>query len=297
MAYRWHAVVDREGALVRAPDGDDPRVVANQDGGLLFSETGDTVTVRWLKESEIRITDGRPIHPEHGVRVIPVAEKMSKARGNVVNPDDMVREFGADSLRIYEMFMGPLEQVKPWQTTGIQGVRRFLDRVFALAHRDLDPGPMGEETSRLVHRTVKKVGEDIEAMRFNTAISAMMILTNHLQSMGKPPREALELLVLCLAPFAPHLGEELWAALGHPPSVSEVPWPDYDTRWCVDEVVELGVQVNGRVRGRITLPKDAPEKAAVEAALTDENVQKFAGGRELRKVVYVPGRILNLIVG
>jgi leucyl-tRNA synthetase len=183
---------------------------------------------------------------------------MSKSRGNVVNPDDVVHEYGADALRAYEMFMGPLEQVKPWQTAGLQGVRRFLDRVEVLARRE-PAATMDAETARLLARTVKKVTDDIETMHFNTAVSAMMIFANHLHGLDAPPREAMEKLVLCLSPFAPHLAEELWERLGHPPSIADAEWPTYDPALCVDAEVEIAVQVNGKVRGRVTLARDADE--------------------------------------
>ena len=223
-------------------------------------------------------------------------EKMSKSRGNVVNPDDVVREYGADTLRVYEMFMGPLEQVKPWQTAGLQGARRFLDRVYVLGQRAADTN-MDEETARLVARTVKKVGDDIAAMRFNTAVSAMMILTNHLQGFEAPPREAMEKLVLCLSPFAPHLAEELWETLGHAPAIADAPWPSYDPALCVDALVEIAVQVNGKVRGRVTVARDADETTVRTLALADEGAKPHLEGKTVRKVVYVPARIVNLIVG
>jgi leucyl-tRNA synthetase len=223
-------------------------------------------------------------------------EKMSKSRGNVVNPDDVVHEYGADALRGYEMFMGPLEQVKPWQTAGLQGVRRFLDRVWWVAQKTPSEA-MDDETARLVARTVKKVTDDVEAMRFNTAISAMMILTNHLHGIDSPPRKALETLVLLLSPFAPHLAEELWERLGHAPSVADQPWPTYDPALTVDAEVEIAVQVNGKVRGRITLARDADEATARAAALADAGVQPHVAGKTVKKLVYVPGRIVNVIVG
>jgi leucyl-tRNA synthetase len=227
-------------------------------------------------------------------------EKMSKARGNVVNPDDVVREFGADSLRCYEMFMGPFEQVKPWQTSGIQGVRRFLDRVYKLVNGELVDQEMDLATAKLVHRTVKKVTEDIESLRFNTAVSTMMILSNHLQGLKQVPTSALRLLVLCLSPFAPHLAEEAWRTLnGDPqgPSIGLQPWPSYDPALCIDETVEIPIQVNGKVRGRVTLARDASEEAALEAALAAPGVAQHLQGKAMRKVAYVPGRIINLIVG
>jgi leucyl-tRNA synthetase len=224
-------------------------------------------------------------------------EKMSKARGNVVNPDDVVRDFGADSLRCYEMFMGPFEQVKPWQTSGIQGVRRFLDRVHKLVNGTLVDQDMDLETAKLVHRSVKKVTEDIESLHFNTAVSTMMILSNHLQGLEQVPKAALQALLLCLSPFAPHLAEEAWRTLGNSASISAQPWPSFDPALCIDETVELPVQVNGKVRGRITLARDASEADATQAALAAAGVDAHVQGKTVRKVAYVPGRIINLIVG
>jgi leucyl-tRNA synthetase len=295
-SYRWYAVV-ADGQLVRALPGDDPDVAPGEDGSHRLKTTGESVEERWLNENQIEIAESRPVHPEHRVRLVPVSEKMSKARGNVVNPDDVVRELGADSLRIYEMFMGPLEQVKPWQTSGMQGARRFLDRVHTIATRPLDDGALGEETQKLLHRTVKKVGDDVEALRFNTAVSTMMIFANHLNAFERPPREAVERLLLLLSPFAPHLAEELWERVGHAPSIADQTWPTFEERFCVDDEVEIAIQVSGKVRARIRLARDASEEAARDAALADPNVQKFLAGKSVRKLVYVPGRILNLIVG
>jgi leucyl-tRNA synthetase len=199
------------------------------------------------------------------------------------------------------MFMGPLEQVKPWQTSGIQGCRRFLDRVDAVASRPLNESELSEETAKLLHRTIKKVGEDIEGMRFNTAISQMMTLANHLNGFDNPPREAVEKLLLCLAPFAPHLAEELWDRLGPErddpaASISHVPWPGYDPKLCVDDEVEMPVQINGKVRGRVTLPRGASDDQARDAALGEAAVAKLVDGKRVVKVIHVPGRIINLIV-
>lgn len=298
MAFRWYAVVGDDGkSVVRALDGDDPRVIKSEtDGVLRVSDTNETVEIRWINESDVTVHDGIPTHREHGVRVVPVAEKMSKSRGNVVNPDTVVNEFGADSLRLYEMFMGPLEQAKPWQTSGIQGVRRFLERVHAIGTRHLTDEQADDKTARLVHRTIKKVGEDIEGLRFNTAISAMMILSNHLASFEAPPRSAVQCLVQCLAPFAPHIAEELWATLGFQSSISESEWPAFDVGLCEDAEIEMAVQVNGRVRGRITIPKQAPQKLVEEKALQDSGVQRSVGEKPVKKVIYVPGKILNIIV-
>jgi leucyl-tRNA synthetase len=239
--------------------------------------------------------DGKPYHPEYGVLLTAINEKMSKSRGNVVSPDDVVAEYGADSLRLYEMFMGPLQADKPWQTSGIQGVYRFLDRVHALAAR-CTGNTLDAETTKLMHRTVKKVGADFDGMHFNTAISALMIYSNHLASLSEPPREAFERLLLCLAPLAPHLAEELWQGLGHTTSITSAAWPEYDEAACVDDTVEVPVQVNGKVRGRVVLPTSATEAEARKAALEDRNVQAALEGKALVKLVYVSRRVLNLVV-
>jgi leucyl-tRNA synthetase len=213
-----------------------------------------------------------------------------------------VRDHGADALRLYEMFMGPLEQVKPWQTSGIQGVRRFLERVYSLG-----VGELGETidpaTQKLVHKTIRKVTQDIENLRFNTAVSAMMILARQLAEKTPPPREGVAALVLLLSPFAPHLGEELWqrvrpgaaAGTSDAKSLAYAPWPVYDEALCKDDVVEIAVQVNGKVRGRINLAPDAPEGEARDAALADANVVQHVGGKPIKKFLYVPGKIVNIV--
>jgi len=222
-------------------------------------------------------------------------EKMSKARGNVVNPDDIVRDFGADALRMYEMFMGPLEAVKPWQTSQIQGVVRFRDRVWSLCHRPLGDD-LSEETEKALHKTIKKVTEDIDNMAFNTALSAMMELTNHLTGQPKPPREAVEKLVTLMSPFAPHIAEELWQNLGHSESIALTDWPTFDPDKTIDETIEMGVQVNGKTRGTVTIARDADADTAQAAALEIENVNKHVEGKEVKKFIYVPGRIINFVV-
>jgi leucyl-tRNA synthetase len=228
-------------------------------------------------------------------------QKMSKARGNVINPDDIVQAYGADALRMYEMFMGPLEQMKPWQTSGIDGVRRFLERAWNVATGPLsdDAGDYDEPTQRLVHKTIQKVSHDIEALRFNTAISAMMILVRHLAGLARVPRPAARTLSLLLAPFAPHLGEELWnrvCGLGAPRSLTYEAWPAFDPELVRDDVVEIGVQVNGKLRGTITIAKDADEDTARRAALAEGRVRAYVDGRAIKKFIYVKGKIANFIV-
>ena len=227
-------------------------------------------------------------------------ERMSKSRGNVVNPDDVVREYGADALRLYEMFMGPLEQVKPWQTSGIEGVSRFLERAWAVATGPLtdDPAAYDEATARLVHKTIKKVTQDIESLRLNTAISAMMILVRHLGSLKAVPTGAVRALALILSPFAPHLGEEIWhGPLAHPGSLAYEPWPEFDPALVRDERVEIGVQVNGKLRGTVTIAADADESTARQAALLEERVRVHVEGKPVKKFIYVKGKIISFIVG
>ncbi len=232
-------------------------------------------------------------------------EKMSKSRGNVVNPDDIVREYGADSLRLYEMFMGPLDQVKPWDTEGVSGVNRFLARCWRLLvaqdadtlHERVADIPCDPETETLRHQTIRKLGEDIENLRFNTGISQLMVYVNQLAKLDKIPRIAAETLVLLLAPYAPHIAEELWAILGHEPCVSLAPWPSYDPAKCEVALVKLAVQVMGKMRGTIEIDKNAPEADIIAAAKAVPAAAKQLEGKTVKKTILVPGRIINFIVG
>jgi leucyl-tRNA synthetase len=232
------------------------------------------------------------------------AYKMSKSRGNVVNPDEVVERFGADAFRLYEMFMGPLEQVKPWSTRSVDGTHRFLNRVWrlivderrdGLAETLADRAPTAEEL-RLLHQTIAKVSEDIEALRFNTAISALMELTNAAYKWGSLPKTLAEPLVLLLAPLAPHMAEELWQRLGHAASLAYEPWPSYEPKYLVTATLEIPVQINGKMRGRIEVPSDADEQQVIELARADETVLRYLEGKELKRAIYVPGRIVNLVV-
>lgn len=254
---------------------------------------------------QVLFDEGYTQHPEpfqklvhQGMILGSDGEKMSKSRGNVVNPDDIVQAQGADALRMYEMFMGPLEAVKPWQTSQVQGVVRFQNKVYnlvttAVANKVSD---MDNETTKLLHKTMKKVTEDIKSMSFNTAIAAMMVFANHLQTLKENvPLEAVEKLTLMVSPFAPHLGEECWSILGHKESLAYHPWVEYDEALCIDDTITMGVQVNGKARGEITIPADAEEAVAVAAAKEVEKVQNQLDGKEIKKIIYVPGRILNII--
>eukprot|EP00903_Cladosiphon_okamuranus_P011922 g11198.t1 len=226
-------------------------------------------------------------------------EKMSKSRGNVINPDDIVDTYGADALRLYEMFMGPLEATKPWQTEQVAGVTRFRDRVYQLARRGADDETeLSPETLTILHKTMKKVSEDIDELAFNTAISSLMVLTNHLMTFEKPPREALEALVVMVSPFAPHLGEECWDLLGNNKGdgLAFAPWIQWKEELCVSDTVTLGVQVNGKVRAELELSKTATSDDARALAEVLPQVVKFTEGKDVKKFIYVPGRIISFVV-
>ncbi|MBN2096151.1 class I tRNA ligase family protein, partial [Candidatus Peregrinibacteria bacterium] len=213
------------------------------------------------------------------------------------NPDDVIRKYGADTLRLYEMFMGPFDAVKPWSTKNIEGCFRFLQKVWRLAEEGnvVDEKP-DADLNRLTHKTIKKVGDDIETFGFNTAISQMMILTNELFKLKKIPREALEKLSLILSPFAPHLGEELWEKLGHSKTLAYEPWPEYDPKLVVDDTFELVFAVNGKKRGSKMVPKTISEEGAIKEALADGGVQRNIEGKEVIKKIYVPGKLVNIVV-
>jgi leucyl-tRNA synthetase len=232
------------------------------------------------------------------------SRKMSKSLGNVVSPDTIVAEYGADSLRLYEMFLGPLEAVKPWSSTGIEGVYRFLNRAWRLIANDegellksVQDVALTSEQEFTLHTTIKKVGEDIENLSFNTAISQMMICVNEFTSVEIRPREAMEKFVLCLAPFAPHMCEELWRILGHDESVALAKFPDYDEAKLVQSNIEIVFQVNSKIRGKANVPAGTSSEELEKIALADENVQRFMEGKQVRKKIIVPDKLVNLIVG
>jgi len=230
-------------------------------------------------------------------------QKMSKSRGNVVNPDEVVSGYGADSMRLYEMFMGPLEAMKPWSMQGVQGVHRFLQKAWRLMI-DEETGQLSsavqeaeadEETVRLVHRTIKKVGDDVETFGFNTAISAMMILVNHLGKLAVRPKSTVESLVRILAPFAPHIAEELWQRLGHSESLAYEPWPSYDETLIQEKEIELAVQISGKIKDRIVVAADADEESIKAQALGSAKVIEALAGKTPRKVIVIKSRLVNIV--
>jgi len=233
-------------------------------------------------------------------------EKMSKSRGNVINPDHVVKEYGADALRLYEMFMGPLEATKPWSMQGVNGVYNFLGRAWRMIVDDhaetialnaaVVDSPPTDEALRVLHRTVKAVTEDVASLSFNTAIARMMEFVNFFTKMDRRPRAAMESFVLLLAPFAPHLGEELWTALGHRDSLAYAAWPTYDETVLVQQTTELPVQINGKVRGKITVPADADEAAVLAAAKADSKIAEHLTGKTIAQEKYIPGRLVTFAV-
>ena len=228
-------------------------------------------------------------------------QKMSKSRGNVVNPDDMMDQFGADAVRLYEMFMGPLEAMKPWSTRGVAGITHFLERVWRLMINEegrLSAAIVSSAPSldhqRLLHQTIKKVTEDIEQLRFNTAISQMMVFTNEMTKAEQRSRSLIEPFVLLLSPFAPHLAEELWAFLGHAPSVSQQPWPLFDPALTVSDRLTIPIQINGRLRAKIEVGSDATREHVEGLARTE--AAEWLQGKEPKKVVYVEKKLINFVV-
>lgn len=255
------------------------------------------------------VSSREPFHKlvNQGIILGPDNVKMSKSRGNVVNPEQVIAEFGADSLRLYEMFMGPLEQMKPWSDKGVEGVYRFLARVWRLAMVETQEGTWTispdlaevEFTStqrRVAHATIKKVTEDIDAFSFNTAIAQMMVFTNEFVNAKPRPREALRILLRLLSPFAPHLADELWQQLGFPGLASAQIWPTYNPEYLVVDEEEYAIQVNGKLRDRLTLKKDATDAEIEQAVLASEKVREFTNGMSVVKWIIVRGKLVNLVV-
>jgi leucyl-tRNA synthetase len=284
---------------------DDTPVSAEHVEAGLDTRSGTEVETRPVDPSDVQ-KDGEffVLVEDLDVRVDARSHKMSKSRGNVVNPDDVIGEYGADALRLYEMFMGPLEQVKPWSTSDVDGVFRFLNRVWRLtidedsgdvrdAVRDLDPSA---DQLRVLHQTIKKVTEDIEDLSFNTAIASMMEFVNAANKWDAVPRSTIEPFVKLLSPFAPHVAEELWERLGHAESIAYADWPTFDEEKIKKDVVEMAVQVNGTVRATIAVGAEAGEEEVLATARADTNVQRYLDEGNVKREIYVPGRIVNFVV-
>jgi leucyl-tRNA synthetase len=260
---------------------------------------------KYYHPSEIDEKDGGAFAKKSGEKLDSQIEKMSKSKQNVVSPDEVIDQYGADAMRLYEMFMGPLEQVKPWQMKGVEGVYRFLERAWRLivdeetgklsarltqAAADSEP-----ELNKALHKTIKKVLQDTEELRFNTGISQMMIFVNEAYSHKTLPRAMAVDFVRVLAPYAPHMAEELWERLGEKGLVSLASWPQHDEKLCIDATVGIAIQVNGKVRDEIQVPRDADKATLEKLALASEKAQKFMEGKPPKKVIVVPGRLVNIV--
>jgi leucyl-tRNA synthetase len=304
-SYRYYDdnLADEEGVEATVHSFSEVRI----DGETITAiEGGAELKARWVRAEDVqRDAEDRPIHPHiPGLVLEEVTEKMSKSRGNVVSPDDVIERYGTDSMRLYEMFMGPLDKGAPWSDEAIPGVYRFLRRAYHLLMEDSDggerlvdlaDGPGSTEQQRLTARVIHGVTEDIEAMRFNTAISKLMVFSREIARGTAPPREAAEIFVLLLAPFAPHLAEELWRQLGHPQSLAAEAWPTADAALLEESTLTLAVQVNGKRRAEIEVPADADDETIQRAALASPAVARQLDGREPKRVIVVPGRLVNIV--
>jgi leucyl-tRNA synthetase len=264
----------------------------------------------YVEHEKVEFRDNTPYHKETGQALTSAVEKMSKSLKNVVNPDAIIHEYGADTLRLYEMYMGPLEKSKPWNTQDIIGVHRFLQRVWRLV---VPPAPEGQAASapvlnpalgdvrdehveRLLHKTIKKVTEDIERFAYNTAIAQMIVWINEAAKTKVLARDQVERFLQILSPLAPHICEELWQRLGHKSSIAYAPWPSYDAALTRDDAVEIAVQVLGKIRGRITVAADATDDQIVELARKIEAVARELAGRPIKRAIVARGRLVNLVV-
>ncbi|MGX8685319.1 MAG: class I tRNA ligase family protein, partial [Spirochaetales bacterium] len=246
---------------------------------------------------QIEEKDGDFFDKETGEKLERVIAKMSKSLKNVINPDEVISQYGADTMRMYEMFMGPLQVSKPWSTTGIAGVWRFIDRIWRLSEeKTISEDKAPEQLIKTLNKTIKKVGEDTNTLNFNTAISQMMIYVNELYKLDNLPREAWEPLILMLAPYVPHMAEELWERAGHKPSVCNQKWPEYIHELTVDENITFVVQVNGKVRAKIDCPKGLSQQDAVKTAKENENVARYLEGQQILKEIYVPNKLISFVV-
>lgn len=279
-------------------ENDERKPVLKSNGALLQG-------VRLEPEQAEKQGEGFVLKSDPGIRVDSRAYKMSKTRGNVVNPDVIVAEYGADALRLYEMFMGPLEQSKPWSMTGVNGVRNFLDRVWRMIADEKNDelklnAAVGEfdstdEQIRTLHKTVKAVTLDIESLSFNTAISRMMEFVNFFTKQSHRPQSLMEPFVLLLSPFAPHIAEELWKLMGHTASLAYEPWPEFDESLTVDSTVEIPIQIMGKVRSKIMVPRGTAKEDLLALAKADPKIIEQLDGKQIRKEVVVPDRLVNIV--
>jgi len=223
--------------------------------------------------------------------------KMSKSFGNIVNPDDIVKDYGADTLRLYEMFMGPFDQSIAWNEQGVKGMRRFLERVWNLVEECKKNKQNSESLIRALNKLNKKIGKDLEEMKFNTSVAAFMEFLNSAsddkQNLSK---DALEYFLILFSPFAPHICEELWKELGHKKSITLEKWPQYDPKLIKEDFISLVIQVNGRVKGSVEAKADITQAEAEELAISQEKIKNWVEGKEIKKVIFVPGKLINIVI-
>jgi leucyl-tRNA synthetase len=266
--------------------------------GMILAFAYETKTGAKVSTDLVEEKDGVFYHNESGEKLTQIVAKMSKSLKNVVNPDDVVKTNGADALRLYEMFLGPLDAAKPWVENGVKGVFNFLNRVYRFFadssnyHEDKED----QEIEKSLHATIKKVGGDIEALHFNTAISQMMIFSNLAIKKGKVSRASAAAFIKVLSPFAPHLAEEIWSLLGNQESVSLAPWPAYDEALLQEDSFEYPVMINGKLRFKITLPLTMEEDEIKAQVLAHETAQKWTGGKPPKRFIHVPEKIINIVV-
>ena len=289
----WHKVLFDLGIV----STDEPyQKLYNQGMILAFAyetQSGSKVPSDLVDEKE-----GKYFHTETGEELRQIVAKMSKSLKNVVNPDDVVANYGADSLRLYEMFMGPLDATKPWSDTGVKGVSNFLKRVyyFFADPNNITSGEEQKETLKILHQTIKKVGDDIEDMKFNTAISQMMIFTNHCYKIKKVTRETAETFAKVLAPYAPHIAEELWSIFGNKTAICQQNWPSVNENHLIENTFEYPVSFNGKTRFKLVLPVDLTVPEIEKATLSNEMAHKWLDEKEIVKIIIVPRKIINIVV-
>ncbi len=303
----WHKVLYDRGYVTTAEPF---RRLINQ--GMILSITYRTGEGKVVPYADIHFGEGKAAHAQSGEELAGETEKMSKSRGNVIPVDVPLQQYGTDTTRVYQRFMGPLETTKPWSMQGVEGISRFLNRVWRLIVDEeademrLNPrvipdtvaeGRPADEQLRVLNKTIKVVTEDYEALHFNTAISRLMEFVNFFTAQNVRPKSCMEAFVLLLSPLAPHLSEELWQALGHQHTLAYEPWPSYDEKYTRDDMLELPIQINGRVRDHIVVPAGASRQEVERAALDDARIRKHLEGKTVRKVIIVPQKLVNIVVG
>jgi leucyl-tRNA synthetase len=289
----WHKVLYDLGIV----STDEPfKKLFNQ--GMILAYAYETATGAKVTSDLVEEREGRFFHSETGEELKQIVAKMSKSLKNVVNPDEIIERYGADSLRLYEMFMGPLDERKPWSETGVKGVFNFLNRAFRF-FGDTDNITLdteSDEVLKIVHQTIKKTGSDIENLKFNTAVSALMVLNNTAMKQGKVSKNTAEIFAKLLSPFAPHLSEELWSKYGHNNTIAYEPWPEADEGLLQEDTFEYPVSFNGKMRFKIELPLDMDIENIKEIVLSDQRAEKWLAGKNLRKFIFVPKKIINIAV-